>query len=201
MLFFFQLCYISLICLLFNTFFRNMYCVREENLLILHPNSIEELIQVKFIVIKSMKKTLLMGAAICAVFAMTSCKSKESAYKKAYEKAKAQQENVVTTTPVTTQTATPVAVTPAAPVTTTPAADYSNVAVRTESVSLVNGAPLKAYSVVVGSFSVQSNASALSNVLAGKGYTPRVVKAVVNGSPCHVYVCSRCLRSGKVERA
>ena len=27
------------------------------------------------------------------------------------------------------------------------------------------------------------------------------VKAVVNGSPCHVYVCSRCLRSGKVERA
>ena len=53
-----------------------------------------------------MKKTLLMGAAVCAVFAMTSCKSKESAYKKAYEKAKAQQEAVVTTTPVTTQTVT-----------------------------------------------------------------------------------------------
>ena len=120
-----------------------------------------------------MKKTLLMGAAICAVFAMTSCKSKESAYKKAYEKAKAQQETVV---------ATPVAVTPAAPVTTTPAADYSNVNVRTENVSLVNGAPLKAYSVVVGSFSVQSNANALSTTLAGKGYAPRVVKSVVNGA-------------------
>ena len=158
-----------------------MYCVREENLLILHPNSIEELIQVKFIVIKSMKKTLLMGAAICAVFAMTSCKSKESAYKKAYEKAKAQQETVVAT-PVTTQPTTPVAVTPAAPVTTTPAADYSNVSVRTENVSLVNGAPLKAYSVVVGSFSVQSNANALSTTLAGKGYAPRVVKSVVNGA-------------------
>ena len=26
------------------------------------------------------------------------------------------------------------------------------------------------------------------------------VKAVVKGTPCHVYVCSRCLRSGKVER-
>ena len=129
-----------------------------------------------------MKKTLLMGAAICAVFAMTSCKSKESAYKKAYEKAKAQQENVVPVTPATPQTTTPVAVTPAAPVTTTPAADYSNVAVRTESVSLVNGAPLKAYSVVVGSFSVQSNATALSNTLAGKGYTPRVVRAAVNGA-------------------
>ena len=120
-----------------------------------------------------MKKTLLMGAAICAVFAMTSCKSKESAYKKAYEKAKAQQETVVTT---------PVATQPTAPVTTTPAADYSNVTVRTESVSLVSGAPLKAYSVVVGSFSVQSNANALSNTLAGKGYAPRVVKAAVNGA-------------------
>ena len=128
-----------------------------------------------------MKKTLLRGAAICAVFAMTSCKSKESAYKKAYEKAKAQQETVVTT-PVTTPATTPVAVTPTAPVTTTPAADYSNVQVRTENVSLVNGAPLKAYSVVIGSFSVQSNATALSQTLASKGYAPRVVKAVVNGA-------------------
>ena len=89
---------------------------------------------------------------------------------------------MVPVTPATPQTTTPVAVTPAAPVTTTPAADYSNVAVRTESVSLVNGAPLKAYSVVVGSFSVQSNATALSNTLAGKGYTPRVVRAAVNGA-------------------
>lgn len=127
-----------------------------------------------------MKKTLLMGAAICAVFAMTSCNSKESAYKKAYEKAKAQQETLVA--PVS-QTPAPVAVTPTAPVTTTtPAADYSNVSVRTESVSLLNGAALKAYSVVIGSFSVQSNANALSQKLASKGYSPRVVRAVVNGS-------------------
>ena len=27
------------------------------------------------------------------------------------------------------------------------------------------------------------------------------VKAIVKGTPCHVYVCSRCLRSGKIERA
>ena len=27
------------------------------------------------------------------------------------------------------------------------------------------------------------------------------VKAIVNGTPRHVYACSRCLRSGKVERA
>jgi large subunit ribosomal protein L28 len=24
---------------------------------------------------------------------------------------------------------------------------------------------------------------------------------VVNGTPCHVYACTRCLRSNKVERA
>lgn len=27
------------------------------------------------------------------------------------------------------------------------------------------------------------------------------VKAVVNGTPCRIHVCSRCLRSGKVTRA
>ena len=34
------------------------------------------------------------------------------------------------------------------------------------------------------------------------GDAPSVrVKAIVNGSPEHVYVCTRCLRSGKVTRA
>ena len=105
-----------------------------------------------------MKKTLLMGTALCMVLAMTSCKSKESAYKKAFEKAQATQTTTPTTTP--TQTTTNVTV---APVTTTkPATDYSNVSVRTENVQLVSGAPLKAYSVVVGSFGVQANATRLN---------------------------------------
>ena len=36
-----------------------------------------------------------------------------------------------------------------------------------------------------------------------KAFKPNVkrIKAVVNGTPKRVYVCSRCLRSGKVERA
>ena len=34
-----------------------------------------------------MKKFFVMGLGLSAVFAMTSCKSSESAYKKAYEKA------------------------------------------------------------------------------------------------------------------
>ena len=38
---------------------------------------------------------------------------------------------------------------------------------------------------------------------SNKAFKPNVkrVKAVVNGTPKHVNVCSRCLRSGKVERA
>ena len=124
-----------------------------------------------------MNKKLMMGAAIATVFAMTSCKSSESAYKKAYEKAKANQEAAVTATEVT-----PVQKQETVQVTPVETVDYSNVAVRTENVTVVTGNPLKAYSVVVGSFSVQSNANALSNTLAGKGYAPRVVKAVVNGA-------------------
>lgn len=127
-----------------------------------------------------------MGAAICAVFAMTSCKSKESAYKKAYEKAQAQQ--VQTTQPATqtTPTTTVTTVTPAAPT-----KDYSNVNVRTENFTLVSGAPLKAYSVVIGSFGVKANATRLSETLAGKGYTPRVLQASTsNGTMYRVVATS-----------
>ena len=38
-----------------------------------------------------MKKYFVICAAFCAALAMTGCKSSESAYKKAYEKAKAQE--------------------------------------------------------------------------------------------------------------
>ena len=38
---------------------------------------------------------------------------------------------------------------------------------------------------------------------ANRSWKPNVkrVKAIVDGTPCHVYVCTRCLRSNKVERA
>lgn len=123
-----------------------------------------------------MKKYFVMGAALMTVVAMTSCKSQESAYKKAYEKAKAQQTETTVTTPV--EQSAPVAVTPVQP--TTPAQDYSNVSVRTEQVTLVSGAGLKAYSVVVGSFSVQANATALQSKLAAQGYKAQIAKSPSN---------------------
>ena len=38
-----------------------------------------------------MRKSILMGLALVAALAFVSCKSSESSYKKAYEKAKAQE--------------------------------------------------------------------------------------------------------------
>ena len=41
-----------------------------------------------------MKKTLVMCAGLCIVLAFSSCKSKESAYRQAYDKAKAQENDI-----------------------------------------------------------------------------------------------------------
>ncbi|MEE1392777.1 MAG: 50S ribosomal protein L28 [Negativibacillus sp.] len=38
---------------------------------------------------------------------------------------------------------------------------------------------------------------------SNRSWKPNVrrVKAIVNGTPCHIHACTRCLRSGKVTRA
>ena len=116
-----------------------------------------------------MKKVLFGLASLLVV--LTSCKSKESAYKQAYEKAKAQETTQV-------QVNAPMQVTPVA---TTPVAEgnYDATPVRQEQVDAVavNGA-LKPYSVVCGSFSLQANAQALKEYLAGEGYNAGIVKNV-----------------------
>jgi large subunit ribosomal protein L28 len=42
-----------------------------------------------------------------------------------------------------------------------------------------------------------------SHKRTNRAWKPNVkrVKAVVKGTPCHINVCTRCLRSGKVQRA
>lgn len=113
-----------------------------------------------------MKKFFVLAVAVASIISMTSCKGSESAFKKAYEKSKAQQ----TETPVVNET--PVQVTP---VQTTNTTDYSNVAVRSENVTVVTGSPLKAYSVVVGAYSIKANAEATQNFLSGNGYAAQIV--------------------------
>jgi len=123
-----------------------------------------------------MKKYTVLCAGLCLAMAMTSCKTSESAYKKAYEKAK-QYDTAQPATQPTIETAPVVAPLEAKPATETKVVDnLDNVSVRQESVSLVSGSGLKAFSVVVGSFGVRANAEGLMQRLKDAGYDAQVVK-------------------------
>lgn len=115
-----------------------------------------------------MKKLVVLGMGLCVAFAFSSCKSSESAYKKAYEKAK-QQELAESTEDEVEATAVE-----AAPVTTAPVTTTSTAAVQQEKVELVSGDGLKTYSVVCGSFSVKANAEGLKEYLDNQGYSAKV---------------------------
>ena len=126
-----------------------------------------------------MKKLVVLGMSLCVALAFTSCKSSESAYKKAYEKAKQQE---LAEAPVAAEApaaapvvAAPVAAAPAAPVAAAPTTPVAVGTVREEKVQLVSGEGLKAYSVVCGSFGVKANADGLKARLDDAGYNAKVV--------------------------
>jgi len=111
---------------------------------------------------------------MCAAMIFTSCKSSESAYKQAYLKAK-QQEEQQAAAPAA-QDANVVAPMVEKPVNNTQVVDNAdNVAVRQEQVSVVSGAGLKNFSVVVGSFSLKANAEGLQQTLRNEGYEAQIV--------------------------
>lgn len=123
-----------------------------------------------------MKKYLVLCAGFCAAMALTSCNtSKESAYKKAYEKAKAQEQEQtpVVEQPVETAVVTPL--TPATPATQTTVSNVDNATVRSESVTVVSGEGLQAFSVVVGSYSLKANAEGVQSTLKAGGYNAQIV--------------------------
>ena len=130
-----------------------------------------------------MKKLVYLCAGLCLAMSFTSCGSSEKAYRKAYEKAQAQaaqqqptQPTQPTVMPTVTETpvVTPVQTVPATQ--TTVVDNRDNVQVRQERVTIVSGAGLKAYSVVVGSFSVIANAEGLQQRLKNAGYAAQIVK-------------------------
>lgn len=130
-----------------------------------------------------MKKTLFLALTVCFAAALTSCKSKESAWQQAYNQATAAQpaeDNTVAVAPVNND----VAVTPVTTPQTTPVV-VNDPDVRTINgpLTVVSGNPLKTYSVVVGSFVNQANALGLKEQLASSGYDSRVVKTneTING--------------------
>ena len=121
-----------------------------------------------------MKKYTLICMGLCAAVAFTSCKSSESAYKKAYEKAK--QYDTASQQSTTGQEAV-VAPVEAKPVDQARVVDnLDNISVRQESVQVIRGNGLNAFSVVVGSFGLLSNAESLYQRLRDAGYNAQVVK-------------------------
>ena len=128
-----------------------------------------------------MKKYTVLCAGLCLALAFTSCKSSESAYKKAYEKAKqydtAQQQTQQPAAQPTVETPAVVAPVQTKPVEEVRTVDnYDNISVRQERVSVVSGSGLKAFSVVVGSFGLVSNAEGLQQRLRDAGYDAQIVK-------------------------
>ena len=108
-----------------------------------------------------MKKILLFVAAICCLFAMESCKSKSSAYKNAYDQAKATD----TSWEIEDDTE----------VLTTEEVSYESV--RQENVKMVQGeSGLKRYSVVIGSFQNRTNAFSLKDRMTVEGYRPVIAE-------------------------
>ena len=129
-----------------------------------------------------MKKYMILCAGLCLAMVFTGCKSKESAYKQAYEKAKAAESAQAPAEVIETQVATETpTVTPVQtrPVTQTTVVDnVDNISVREERVSVVSGTGLRNFSVVVGSFSVIANAEGLQQRLKNAGYSAQIVKNV-----------------------
>jgi cell division protein FtsN len=138
-----------------------------------------------------MKKTLLFGLTVIAALVLSGCKSKESAYKKAYEKAKAAETSYTTTaqnaqgiynnpqtvvTPTTTTTpTTDFDNTYSYSNTNTSNNNYSNTNTYSNSNNNYNNdnystSNVKRYSVVVGSFNSLSGAEGRRNEVVNKGY-------------------------------
>ena len=121
-----------------------------------------------------MKKLFVLGLGICVAFAFASCKSSESAYKKAYEKAKQQEVAQPQAAPATAEVA-PVVAAPVQSNTPSPASAPVQDSARQERVSVISGSGLQDYSVVCGSFGVKTNADNLKKYLDGEGYSSIVV--------------------------
>ena len=123
-----------------------------------------------------MKNYLVLCAGFCAAMALTSCNtSKESAYKKAYEKAKAQEQEQTPVVEQPAETAVVTPLTPATPATQTTVSNVDNATVRSESVTVVSGEGLQAFSVVVGSYSLKANAEGVQSTLKAGGYNAQIV--------------------------
>ncbi|GHT55659.1 hypothetical protein FACS189451_07280 [Bacteroidia bacterium] len=117
-------------------------------------------------------KIYLLGfLVICILFTLDSCKSKESAYKAAYEAAKQremQEEDVTDVTPVEKPK-----VSYSSPSSSSSSSSWNSPAVvQKERITIVDGsaASLQQYNVVIGSFTNKTNATSLKERMTKQGY-------------------------------
>jgi cell division protein FtsN len=109
---------------------------------------------------KNMKSKvyLFWGLTLALLFSLNACKPKESAYKAAYEAAKAKE-----TTDSEVEETTPI---------TKPTYNSSNATVQKEKVTAVDGSGLLQFNVVIGSFLNKTNAVSLKERMANQGFKP-----------------------------
>lgn len=114
---------------------------------------------------------MTLSAILCAALVMASYgSSRESAYRKAYEKSQNQEQTTVVEQP---QVVVPIVEHHQTEART--ADNYDNVPVHSENVNVISGAGLKSFSVVVGSFGLRSNAEGLQSRLKNAGYAAQIV--------------------------
>jgi len=114
-----------------------------------------------------MKKILLFGAALSCVILFNSCKAKSSAYKTAYDLARAEQQTTEDWEIDDVETE----------VVSSPEISYESV--KQETVSPHSGEDLtgmKRYSVVIGSFRNSTNAHSLKERMKVEGYYPLIAE-------------------------
>jgi len=121
-------------------------------------------------------RVYLLGLLCATMIAFSGCKTKESAYKQAYETAQARS---------TVASQTPASQTPATP----PPSSNSNPPVyerpqtapyddpfQTERVTVMDGRTLRQYSVVIGTYAVRTNANREVEKMQKQGYSPIVAQ-------------------------
>jgi len=104
------------------------------------------------------KNYLLWGLAFAFLLSSNSCKPKESAYKAAYEAARARE---IQDDYYPVEEVTPV---------TKPTYDSSADLVQKEKVTVIDGAGIKQYSIVIGTFLNRTNAVSLKDRMANQGF-------------------------------
>jgi len=113
-------------------------------------------------------KILLWGSAFALLFALGSCKSKESAYKAAYERAKPREMQDVR------EVSTTVKSTPVVKPTPEPSPEVQMY--KTKNVTTNEGSGLKRYNIVIGSFRYKTNADNLNEDMRNQGFKSFIIQ-------------------------